>query len=1022
MRPIKLSISAFGPYAETQVIDFRELEDRSIFLIHGPTGAGKSTILDALCYALYGETSGGERKGDQMRSHHAKPTTATEVTFDFALGADQYRVNRVPKQERPKGRGEGTTVMQSRATLWRKIGPDDFEREDEVIASNPREVGERIRDLFGFESEQFRQVIMLPQDQFRKLLKANSKEREEIFKALFQTEQFEKVEEALKDEADLLKNEINSIRDDRKAIFEQANVSSREDLDALLQATQHNLVDVQGELDSLRQREAVARETLKRAEEDDRKINEMIDAQSNLHSFEEKQAELEEKRRILDSARKAAILSEKEIALNRHIQDAKDAERRMGAAQIEWDKSVVAHKAALGRLSSEQQRENERQEAREKHERLRALYKRVEDLHTAQAELNATVKGYNAAQVKCDERRSNRDHLQHDLKTIQQRLPELEIAVSESLRIQLNVETVRNAFEQAKKLSQIHSDLRRENEIQSGLDNQLKQMRIRRDSARELAQEIEVAWFEGQAAILAQRLTIGEPCPVCGSIHHPQPALATHHLPTESEWKASREEAHRLEGEYEGVRSKTSEHREKLVRLEAEQKSLEDSLGTKKDISLKQLEADLKSAEEALTQVTAQEKQRLILIEKLRGTETELTNLEDLLKEAERDLQTAIGRKTSAETLVSERGRDIPEELRDRDVLVNVGKQAGERVHQLEAALKATQDEVNQTAQRTSAREAALKELRELATTTHQSVDQETEEFARRLQEVGFRGLEEYRQFKRSKQEIEILELEIRTFESSLAAAKDRAERASASAQGLIKPNLGDLRAACDQARKRGDSAAQEVTKLTIKLDQLNQQLANLLKIDYALDTREKRYRVIGDLSDVANGKNSLYLTFQRFVLAAKMDEVLTTATNRLQIMSGGRYLLQRVQSPIRGQRSSGLDLEVSDTWTGETTRAVETLSGGEGFLASLSLALGLADVVTADSGGIRLDTMFIDEGFGSLDAEKIDSALQALLSLKQGGRLIGIISHVDSLLERIDARLEISCGMHGSTARFVLG
>jgi exonuclease SbcC len=302
-----------------------------------------------------------------------------------------------------------------------------------------------------------------------------------------------------------------------------------------------------------------------------------------------------------------------------------------------------------------------------------------------------------------------------------------------------------------------------------------------------------------------------------------------------------------------------------------------------------------------------------------------------------------------------------------------------------------------------------------------QRADQQAREFAAQARAAGFKDGQDYRNAKRSDAEIRQLEKEITDFDKALHAAEERVARARAQSQDLASPDLTALAAAVSRAQTEKDNAIREEERYRHESENLTLWLLQLDELATAIQDKRVRYGIVGKLAEVANGKNSYNLTFQRFVLAAKLDDVLRQASNRLQVISDGRYLLGIADEPQKYRRASGLDLEVSDLWTDET-RPVKTLSGGESFYTSLALALGLADVVQAYSGGIRLDTIFIDEGFGSLDSEKLDRAIQTLENLKEGGRLVGIISHVDSLRERIPTRLEVTAGTRGSVARFVMG
>ena len=284
----------------------------------------------------------------------------------------------------------------------------------------------------------------------------------------------------------------------------------------------------------------------------------------------------------------------------------------------------------------------------------------------------------------------------------------------------------------------------------------------------------------------------------------------------------------------------------------------------------------------------------------------------------------------------------------------------------------------------------------------------------------GFADEAEYLRAKRTPDEIAALDKQIKAYDQAVHSAQDRLERARQASKSLAQPNLPALEAAWTLAKRHVESTIRDEEAQRNDLVKLEGWVEELGGLAEELNRREKRYAILGRIAEVANGKNPLNLTFQRFVLSAKLDDVLREASKRLLIMSEGRFFLRIAGAPLNRRASGGLDLEVSDTWTDET-RPVKTLSGGESFYTSLALALGLADVVQAYSGGIRLDTIFIDEGFGSLDSDKLDRAIQTLEDLKEGGRLVAIISHVDSLQERVPARLEVSIGLHGSTARFVL-
>jgi DNA repair protein SbcC/Rad50 len=345
---------------------------------------------------------------------------------------------------------------------------------------------------------------------------------------------------------------------------------------------------------------------------------------------------------------------------------------------------------------------------------------------------------------------------------------------------------------------------------------------------------------------------------------------------------------------------------------------------------------------------------------------------------------------------------------------------AERRVKVLKEALDKAQEIVNKSSETLVGQQAALNSLTEVVAKARSRVETLQAEFSKRLQAAGFTQDGAFQQAKRNAAEIDHLEEEIGRFDGALRAARDRVERARQAADRLVLPDIEALESAARHAKADLEGALRAEMSITVQLRQLDAWLGDLCKTQDELETLEARYAVAGRIAEVASGHNAQGITFQRFVLAALLDDVLVAASERLHTMSRRRFSLQRATTRADRRLAGGLDLQVYDSYTG-TTRAVSTLSGGESFLASLSLALGLADVVQAYAGGVHLDTLFVDEGFGSLDPEALDLAFRALVDLQRAGRLVGIISHVPELKERIDVRLEVIPTQRGSVTRFII-
>lgn len=1021
MRPLRLMMRAFGPYAGEQMLDFRRLGDRSLFLIHGPTGSGKTTILDAICFALYGDTSGAERDGKQMRSDNADPSLLTEVTFDFSLGSDLYRVTRRPEQERPKRRGGGTTIEQPQAALWQRTGLVDDEEEGQVITAQWKRVTEEIERLFGFQSDQFRQVVMLPQGQFRRLLTANSREREDILEALFRTEIYRRIEEALKESAREIVNHVKETQHRQQVILQQARVDSIEELDTRREELAARVVEIEGRLDRLRHAEESAQERLNEGRQVLEKIQKLHEAESAFQTLEQRRDGFAVKRKTLDRARKAATLVEVEASLKQRLTEATAAAENVANARKSLQHAERTRSEAERALAGEKEREHERDQAGQQLTRLNDLTATVEELDKLRRELAA-------ADQEVAARTQEYAHLKESLAEGQRRFEEKQTARAEADKRALQVESFHQAIQTAgravdhrRRLEEARKKLAGETKTSQQLSAALKEKEQALWQERGALTAMETIWLEGQAAILAERLVPGAPCPVCGSTEHPAPARSDRELPTEAAVKEQRRQVQALESEVSTARTKEANQRTAIAQLQSQIESLEESLGELKDEPLSKLEARVRAAKEALTQAEAAQQQIPRLDAELQQLKQQEATLKTQLDSADERLKQAILRRERAQAVVSEREAGVPENLRTLPALAHAQKQTANRLQSLREALEKIQQQANEANQAWAECKAALKAAEDAAAMAQTRGEAQRQGFVRSLQEAGFKDEADFQAAKRGNREIEHLDEEIRRFGSDWEVARDRLERARTETETLQAPDIEALERAATEAKKNREEVIQQHARLVEQRHQIDRWLDDLRHSASQLESLQKQYEVMGTMAEVAGGKNKHGITFQRFVLSALLDDVLLLASKRFRMMSQGRFSLQRARQRADQRTAGGLDLEVYDTYTG-TTRSVSTLSGGESFMASLALALGLADVVQSYAGGIRLETIFIDEGFGTLDPEALDQAIQMLVGLQQGGRLVGIISHVPELKERIDVRLQVETDRNGrSVARFVV-
>jgi DNA repair protein SbcC/Rad50 len=876
VRPLRVVMQAFGPYAGEQVLDFADLRGAPFFLITGPTGSGKTTVLDAMAFALYGVTSGGPeseggRSGASMRSDHADPQLLTRVAFDFALGADLYRIEREPEQQRPKLRGDGTTTHGQAATLWRlrhDDGPDGRATRvhDAPLATGWTRVSTEAESMLGFRSEQFRQVVMLPQGRFQKLLEADSKEREHILRALFDTDHYALLEQTLKDQAVALRRAAEKLGERRDEVLRQAEATSADNLD---ERRARQALEA-AEADEIAQQAEAARDAaqarLIAGSEAAARLTELAEAHRGLEALTECAAQVDEVRRERDAAASAATIAD------------------------------VAQAATAARAQSEA-RTTASQEAAAEHERLAA----------ADTEAAAALAAHEA------------------------RTGEREAAAAEALRLKSLVGAT-DALAGARAAEQsADAEATKAKAAGEAADS-------RWATAHERLTAAETSWFAGQAGLLAAGLQDAAPCPVCGALDHPSPAVLAADVPAQTE------------------------------------------------------------------------------LEQLRRTVAELLETREA---ARRRLAQATAALAAAAACTQEREHAAAPEFADPATLAAAIAAAERQADALTRAQRAAADAAH--AAHIAAATAAERRQNTAAEAlrAQQELGEACARFASRLAQAGFDDEAAWAAACRPPAHTQRLHALVDTHDQDCIKAAERLRLAQAAAQGIEPPDLPALEQAAAAATAAARGARDAAAGLAAAAAMAGRHLERLAELAAQERSLGASYAVLGRLADVATGGNTRHLSFRRYVLGAFLDDVLVAASQRLHLMTKGRYRLERTERRAGGKAAAGLNLEVYDAWTG-VARPVATLSGGETFMAALSLALGLAEVVQAHAGGIRLETVFVDEGFGSLDEESLDLALAALMSLNEGGRLVGIISHVAELRERIDARLEVSAGKTGSTARFV--
>lgn len=1017
MRPLTLAMAAFGPYAGRQELNFDELGDNRLFLIHGPTGGGKTTLLDAICFALYGESSGDDRDGEGFRSDLADPKLETSVTLDFRVGDKRYRVFRTPRQERPKQRGEGSTVTQPSAKLWTI---DDAGAKRDLLASKNKDVATEVANILGFKGDQFRQVIMLPQGKFRQLLLAKSQDREDILAALFDTKVFRCIEDALKSRASQLKDQIEGLQRDERTLLETQGCETREELETLRATTKQAIDDLAPKFKELKTAEASAHTALAKAEELEAKFKALATHQATLAELDAKAEEINEKRSQLDAAIRATGLED----VFAHTSTANEEATGAQALHKEAQEALEGAKEVLGeakqRLDSAKATEPEKKT-------LESTRTNLESYRDKLGVLDQAREKTGAAKTAASEKKALADQLETQLNEHRKTESETKGEYDKNIALAKDIDGLDSRIQvlatRIKSRAELDSVVGKKRVAESSLaDGQGKLGAAERtlSTARTKLGDLERARLHGQASVLATKLVDGEPCLVCGSVEHPAPAESAEHIPTDQDVEDAVEAVKIAEASHDSVKQECSEAQTELAVQTESEKSLREALGDAADKPLADLEASLSGVKREKADEEGRAKRATELKKSLEQSAEHIKDAEGKLETAAGDLRTAEAALNAASGGLKQAEAAVPEQYREPGALE-------EAIAALTTQVKALETELSEASEAHSialtAHAAATSNANNAKTALGKALEKQKTQAAqwqRRLADANFESEQAFLNARLDEPARKALETELSEFDSARKEAATLLREAKEQTKSLERPNIDALTEAHRLAKDVREEADGILLGHKQKLEALDDLRKKLSERDKGLEAAEASYGIVGNLARVAQGKNAKKMSFQRFVLAALLDDVLISASEWLHRMSKGRYRLLRATGQKDARAAGGLDLEVEDAYTGKT-RHVSSLSGGESFQAALALALGLADAVQSLSGGVHLDTVFVDEGFGSLDPESLDLAINTLIDLQKSGRLVGVISHVADLKERIDVRLQVTAAKGGSTAKFVL-
>ncbi|KZR59429.1 AAA family ATPase [Pseudobacillus badius] len=1041
MKPVKLIMQAFGPYAGREEIDFRKLENRTMFVISGKTGSGKTTIFDGISFAIYGRASGEERTGSDLRSQFAKDELLTEVSLEFSLKDRSYYIYRSPQQEKKKERGEGFRTINAKAELY-EISDTG---EQKLIAANVREVDEKVKEIIQLDANQFRQILMIPQGEFRKLLVSDSKEKEKVLQRLFHTEFYKLIEEKLKNQAAELAKKVESGQRERAQLLGGIEPATAE-MTELLEQKPRNEAAILSQLkvDTRLLAEKLAgmtkeieqqqneRDELTRSIHQAQHIIQQMARQKELETekkeLEDKKPEMARKTAEIEWAEKAKNLGRQEelcMQLKEHLDK---EEKRAEESRTALLKQQQAIEEAERQWQEENSREEERKQAAEALNKLLSLNEAVSSLDQEKATLNRLHAQVQAYEKKREALAAQSEQTEAQIEKLEAALGSLDywqrVLYDEEKKKQ-TVEAQMKLLEKMIKGTERVSRLKEEEQEQKRRSAEKEQQL---QAAKAQVQQLEEAWHKQQAGLLAQSLVAGQPCAVCGSASHPSPASAHADAPEKEEMEAAKQKAAQAEKEQqkaarELARIQVHVQKEEELLLEWKQETAELELKLE-DSDLAAQEVQLASAQAAAGQAIQQANEKL---QQKRAWTEERSRLNEHWKELRAEVTKCQQNELEARELyarkqsrVEELFKLIPEPLQQKAAYDQAVQHAERSSRILEERLAAALQQRQAAETALAAAEAGWREIQSTIDQHKERLAAERTRFKQLMEENGFGDFKHYAASKRTDAEIKRQQQEIHSFNERLRSVSDLLEEFTVSLKGIEQPDLAALTAKKAEIDNRIAERDKERLALNHLISSYRRIEERAEAIEEHLRGLEKDYSVVGHLYDITHGKNVHKLTFERYVLAAFLDDILVVANERLVKMTSGRYTLHRKTDRAKGNAQSGLELLIFDQYTGQE-RHVKTLSGGESFKAALALALGLAEVVQQYAGGVSLETMFIDEGFGTLDPESLDQAIEALMEIQDSGRLVGVISHVPELKERIDARLEVMSTQSGSYTQFQL-
>lgn len=924
MRPILLKMTGFGPYASTEVVDFRELGDNGLFVITGDTGAGKTTIFDAMTYALFGEASGESRDDPKgFRSKYASADTKTEVEFTFSVRGIEYNIKRNPEYERPKSRGDGVTKQVAGVEL---SGPDG------LLLTKNGEVLAKVEEIVGVNADQYKKIAMIAQGDFLKLLLASTEQRIEIFRKLFDTSGYKSLQEKIKADYNVLSAEYKASTSSIDQYISEIVVLDEDVLCADVALAKSGKMDISQELELL---------------------DRLIDSDDNRKN---------------EAEREAKQINDKRIDLEKELksqQDKNQLREQLIEARSQYEAANSSISTAKNRLDEAKSKSEDIIRFGNEAVKLEESLKDYDELEETVAKKKACESSLNDLSKELESCQSKLESMNKQLKVDSEKRESLKGYDAKLVKIEAEISSLENEDEALK-------DLINKYKLCSQARDKASQSLDEYIAAKKQSEEDEAVYvimnrsfLDAQAGLLAANLVEGSPCPVCGSVHHPSPAVLAQEAPTEEALKKAEEKAKKSQDITNNASVLSGNAKTTYENYFSELKIFAGNVLGLDDIQ--DLEIIKSKGNEAFAEIKAKKEQAISRMNEAKANLIEYESLEKAILLLSDEINTL------GETITGCKEKKAANESE----LTSLSNRQKALVDKLKYNSK---DEVI----------TAINSLRNEARTYQDEIESATKSY-------------------------EEIQNRISNLSGSITSL----------AEAVGDTPIVDLSEQESQLKEtitRYDVISALINSAFSRKEKNEQIKKNILEKSQQLEHAGDKLKWMKSLSDTANGEISgkSKVKLETYIQSVYFDKIINKANARFMQMTNNQYMLKRREEASNNKSQTGLDLDVIDI-TNNTSRPVNSLSGGESFVASLSLALGLSDEIQSSAGGIQLDSMFIDEGFGTLDPEILQQTMRALLSLTDGNRLVGIISHREELKSQIDKQIIVTKDIHvGSHVRIV--